>query len=901
MKRSIKYMILSLFAFLVFLSGMILLTHDFDENTNDIQQEESSEAHGAIAANIYSTIGGTKTKVGSMATNRESTNGTTKQDSFTITMEEGYYLKNFNFKFKFAGVQKFKILTTVSNTNYSFEIRLYDSTLGYTNYTASNNNDRHIMPAEDDEKENNTYNYYRTDGVVSQSISLNENNQLVYYFLYQRDYSNLFAWDNANNEVGFTSTEYTGTFGSAIDGIVYKVNLDKPNGSGGTSAIYEKYNTGYYTNSNATTQMTTSAYGITLPTRTGYTFSGYYTETNGDGIQYINASGKLTSNASATKFTAAGNLYAKWTENTYNVSYDLNRGTASTIPSHGTNHPTSATYDTAFIINNPTKSGYTFDGWTFNGDTTTAKYGSTSSTNLSWDNTSTKVKSIYFKNLTSTNGGTVTLTAQWTAKKYNLTLNANGGNVSPSSTTATYDNTYGSPFGGNIPTPTRTGYTFGGWYKESGFTNKIGDSTKYTTASDSTIYAKWIENTYTISYNLDGGTPGSNQPASATYDTTLTISNPSKTGYTFKGWYITGMDSGVTHTYGSETTTNTSISQTTATSFKNLRSTSGTVTFTAQWTPAIYTITLNNQSATIAGSTAIYEKYNTGYYTNSSATTQMTTSSNPITIPTKTGYIFDGYYTSTNGAGTQYLNKNGYLTNTAQNNHFSSSTNTLYANWLETWAQYATTTAPTLSGGYYQIKDAAQLAWFMYQVNSNSGTEIHAKQTANIDLSAHYWYPIGTSGNEFAGVYDGQGYQITGLNTHGSVSGLFGYTSGTIKNVYLSGATISGSTAGGIVGNMSGGNVENNIVYNSTISGGTTGGIVGKATGGTIKTCIYYKATSISLSGNICGSGGAITDCLSKINNTETDYSITSNNWKTVSGMFVSKLPKTSFFWIVNW
>ena len=58
--------------------------------------------------------------------------------------------------------------------------------------------------------------------------------------------------------------------------------------------------------------MTTSANAITVPSRAGHEFEGYYTGTNGTGSQYINTSGKLTNNVSNTFFTATGKLYAKW-------------------------------------------------------------------------------------------------------------------------------------------------------------------------------------------------------------------------------------------------------------------------------------------------------------------------------------------------------------------------------------------------------------------------------------------------------------------------------------------------------------------------------------------------------------------------------------------------------------
>ena len=92
------------------------------------------------------------------------------------------------------------------------------------------------------------------------------------------------------------------------------------------------------------------------------------------------------------------------------------------------------------------------------------------------------------------------------------------------------------------------------------------------------LYARWKANTYKIAYNLDGGTYGTSHPDSANYDTMVTIDNPSKTGYTFAGWTITGYD---TETSGHSAATWTGEN---GTSYKNLTATDGaTVTFTATW------------------------------------------------------------------------------------------------------------------------------------------------------------------------------------------------------------------------------------------------------------------------------------------------------------------------------
>ena len=189
-------------------------------------------------------------------------------------------------------------------------------------------------------------------------------------------------------------------------------------------------------------------------TRTGYTFNGWYTASSGG--TYVGKSGSSYSPTSNTT------LYAHWTPITYNISYNLNNGT------HGSSHPTSATYGSGVNISNPTKkitvnlsngttasgatissttasADQTFAGWTAaNLNTTTARYGSSStSINTQWSNGSTKTTSKYYKNLTATNNATVTLTANWTQKNITLpkitkTGYTCGWATSSSATTITY-------------------------------------------------------------------------------------------------------------------------------------------------------------------------------------------------------------------------------------------------------------------------------------------------------------------------------------------------------------------------------------------------------------------------------------------------------------------------------
>ncbi len=123
--------------------------------------------------------------------------------------------------------------------------------------------------------------------------------------------------------------------------------------------------------------------------------------------------------------------------------------------------------------------------------------------------------------------------------KYTIIFNANGGSSTPPSQSVKYNDT--------LPTinvkPTKTGYTFMGWYDSvSGGTQYYNSSNvavkKYDKKADIILYARWKAKTYTITFNNNGGS-GTPSAQTVTYNDTLpTISvKPTKTGYTFMGWY----------------------------------------------------------------------------------------------------------------------------------------------------------------------------------------------------------------------------------------------------------------------------------------------------------------------------------------------------------------------------
>lgn len=117
---------------------------------------------------------------------------------------------------------------------------------------------------------------------------------------------------------------------------------------------------------------------------------------------------------------------------------------------------------------------------------------------------------------------------------YTVKYDANGGSGAPSSQTKWH----GTALTLSSTAPTRTGYTFLGWSTSSTATSATwaaGDS--YTTNASDTLYAVWKANTYTVSYNANGGS-GAPSSQTKTYGVALTLSNtkPTRANYNFKGW-----------------------------------------------------------------------------------------------------------------------------------------------------------------------------------------------------------------------------------------------------------------------------------------------------------------------------------------------------------------------------
>jgi uncharacterized repeat protein (TIGR02543 family) len=173
----------------------------------------------------------------------------------------------------------------------------------------------------------------------------------------------------------------------------------------------------------------------------------------------------------------------------------------------------------------------------------------------------------------------VTYTAVWTANNYIVQFNANGG----SGTMAKQSMTYDAPAALTGNSFTRTGYTFAGWATSNADNAPVTYADKQfvenlTTTQNGAVnlYAVWKKNDYSITYDLDGGTPSGNMPTSAAFDTEFTVKNPVKQGYIFEGWDIAADGGAAQHHAANAKGFDT---------FKNLSSkVNSSVTMKAKWT-----------------------------------------------------------------------------------------------------------------------------------------------------------------------------------------------------------------------------------------------------------------------------------------------------------------------------
>ncbi len=260
--------------------------------------------------------------------------------------------------------------------------------------------------------------------------------------------------------------------------------------------LYAKYDIDQFTisfESNGGTDVTaiTQDYNTTVsspsnPTKTGFTFDGWCSDA------------LLTTAYTFTTMPGQDiTLYAKYTINQYTISFESNGGSAVTAITQDYNTPVTAP-DT------PNKEGYTFEGWY----------------------TDALLTTLY--TFISMPAQDLMLYANYTINQYTISFESNGGSA-VTAITQDYNSSVVAP-----DTPNKEGYTFEGWYADAALTTAYTFTTM--PLQDLTLYANYTINQYTISFESNGGSDVT--AITQDYNTSLTApADPTKTGYTFEGWY----------------------------------------------------------------------------------------------------------------------------------------------------------------------------------------------------------------------------------------------------------------------------------------------------------------------------------------------------------------------------
>ena len=338
------------------------------------------------------------------------------------------------------------------------------------------------------------------------------------------------------------------------------------------------------------------AYGILPePTRDGYGFNGWFTESNG-GTQVT---------AETVMGAADVTVYAHWNKSEYGITYVLNGGSVN-----GTNPTTYSVTTPNFALIDPVKTGYSFTGW-----------------NLCVDGEEQGNVGKAYVVMTGTTGE-LSFTATWTANTYTVQFNANGGEGTMAEQGGfVYDET--KNLKANAGSITKEGYSFAGWNTEadgSGTACADGAAVKNLSSTVNgrvTLYAQWTANTYTVQFDANGGTGSMAEQIGFVYDEAKNLTANegiiTKEGYTFAGWNAERDGSGTAYADGALV--------------KNLSSAvNGCVILYAQWT-------INNYELKLHANGGMFSSGGDTYTT----TVEYNAAPETLPEPTREGYTFTGW------------------------------------------------------------------------------------------------------------------------------------------------------------------------------------------------------------------------------------------------------------------
>ena len=366
---------------------------------------------------------------------------------------------------------------------------------------------------------------------------------------------------------------------------------------------------------------------------------------------------------------------------------------------------------------------------------------------------------------------------------YEISFDTDGGS-SISNKTVTKNSEYGE-----LPEPTKTGYTFVGWKTSEG--KKVTESSIVTKDSAHTLIAEYNENTYTIEYNANTGTGSiSSQEVKYTEEVEIKSNTFTKTGYTFAGWNTAANGTGTTYKEKDV------VSKIAA---------SGSITLYAQWTVNKYTATISASNATLSAKTVSVAYGSTNTFTITPASGYALSA-----ISCTNGYTVSGFTTGVSATGKQTV--------TIKNNNKTSNT--------------TCTATMTLACAY----STGQTWTYDYSGSSKTFT-VPCAGTYKLEV----W---GAQGGNYSSAVGGKGgysygnkVLAKGNNLYIGVGGQnIGYNGGSSYS-YLGGGNMGGAGGGGAThiatGTTNRGELKNYASYKSEVlivaGGGGGAGFIGDA------------------------------------------------------------------------
>lgn len=431
----------------------------------------------------------------------------------------------------------------------------------------------------------------------------------------------------------------------------------------------------------STVSTVTARYGNTLPSvsipqKSGYTFMGYFDAADGKGIQHYDAQGNALLKYQESKDIT---LYAYWAAKAFTVEHYV-MGTDGEYPVSPTSskkysNPNNMTFHVSDLVDNSyvVANGIVFDHAELNGNDTklvtitesnsvlsiyyrrceysvtlngelgvksvsgngTYYYGELVTINAELEdgyvwagwgavNTNSNISSSNMKYSFNMPNNHVSLEAYTTLDSYVITLNANGGYCRLSSVSVLY----GEKFYDQLPVASREGYTFIGWGTTSDAKSLVNQTTKYTSTSNSILYALWEKGTYIVRFDMQGG-QGGTPNAEFVYNSAMpAITIPKKDNAIFMGYFE--KPNGLGLQYYNENGTCIEVAKFTE-----------SITLYAYWEARDYAINYMDEGAQPFTGSLPYEAPKTYIYGTN------------LTVPSasKEGYVFSGWYKTSDCSG----------------------------------------------------------------------------------------------------------------------------------------------------------------------------------------------------------------------------------------------------------